>query len=236
MAKNEIRMDYLPFAEKLRTEIKRAGLTQAAVATGLGVSLPTVSSYCAGRSKPNEQKLRALEDLLELNDGTLASLLPEDMRQRKKETAPQKRTLTPENGWRAIAPTHNKTTAKPSEVLQSIERTAQPAATKVPKVPERKEPDEALKPGPKPQPERKVPELMNLPWAMPAQVGHMRRVLDQYEFEMNRVYSEKYGSEDKEIRAAKKDFMFYAKKEFIAARQALSDLEFQLRCFLEMPL
>ena len=84
-------------------------------------------------------------------------------------------------------------------------------------------------------PTRKVPELMNVPWCMPAQVRHMRRVLDQYEGAAYDYYFEASKQESGAVQAAKKDFLNYARADFKAVRVALADLEHQLRCLLGIP-
>lgn len=218
MAKNDIKTEYMQFADRLRTEIKKKGLTQAKVGEAIGAKGVTVGSWCSGRSAPDDDTVRALEDVLGLKGETLVSLLPEGRRKRGRT-----RTAVPHTPPHP-SPTQNKTTAKPSEVLQSIERTAQPAATKGP-----------LETQKAPEKERVAPELRNMPWCMPAQVRHMRKVLDQYEGAAYDYYFETCKQESGAVQAAKKDFLNYARADFKAVRVALADLEHQLRCLLGIP-
>ena len=59
------------FALNLREAMKAAKLTQEGLAQSLGVSWPTVSRWCRGRSKPDLDKLDEIAEAL----GTEASEL-----------------------------------------------------------------------------------------------------------------------------------------------------------------
>ena len=216
MSKNDIKTEYMQFADKLRAEVKAKGLTQAAVGEAVGAKGATVGSWCCGRSAPDDDMVRALEDLLGLNDGMLGALLPEDRRQYiVKKTAPpvqQQSKLTSENGWTAITPTRKKAAA-------AADTKAQPAATP---------PAQNARPG------KKLPELMNMPWCMPAQCAHFRKVLDRYEEELISFYLDKYAKAEPETVRIKREQLFYAKQDLKQARTALADLEQQLHLLLEV--
>lgn len=192
--------ELFPFADKLREAVRRSGLSQADIACKLGLKQTTISAYCCGRTKPDKKRIRKLEDILKLKEGTLSALLPDEGGVREK--------AVPKTTWEEVTTSSGNT------------ESAQ---------------EDGSKRGPKAVPSKPAAELMNLPWAMPAQIGHMRKVLDRYETEMVDVFYEKYTKEDVDIRNAKQDFMSYAKQDFKVVRQALADLEHQMRCFLGLP-
>lgn len=112
--KSQPRADFQAFGQALREAIKAKKLSQAKIAAMLGLEQTTVSAYCCGRNAPNDERVRALEDLLELKSGTLGKLLPEDRRQRPgKKAAPVRKgsKLEPEHGQKAIQPATKKNTA-----------------------------------------------------------------------------------------------------------------------------
>ena len=235
MAKNDIKPEYMRFADKLRTEIKKKGLTQSKVGEAIGAKGVTVGSWCSGRSAPNEDTVRGLEDLLELKDGTLGKLLPEDRRQRpgKKKPAQSSPTacqLSRKESQEQPAPKKNtEAAAEPSAAQPAQKKIAREKAAVVREVTFSESTDARR------MPERKAPELMNLPWCMPAQVGHMRKVLDRYEAAAYDYLIETCKNENNNITMAKRDFWGYARDDFKAVRAALADLEHELRCLLGLP-
>ena len=55
------------FPDRLEIAVRRAGLSQAALATILGVSSSTVSDWFAGRYLPRAEILMVLPDVLEVS-------------------------------------------------------------------------------------------------------------------------------------------------------------------------
>ena len=164
----------------------------------------------------------------------LSFTLPEDRRQQpgKKPAQSGQTACQPSRKESKEQPAPKKNTdaaAEPPAAQPAKEKAAQKTAAVVREVTFSESTDGRR------MPERKAPELMNLPWCMPAQVGHMRKVLDRYEAAAYDYLIETCKNENNNITMAKRDFWEYARADFKAVRAALADLEHELRCLLGLP-